>query len=33
LDWSFAAAESVILLIAVMLIIIPYTMFMRKGHG
>jgi putative spermidine/putrescine transport system permease protein len=33
LDWSFAAAESVILLIAVMLIIIPYTMFMRRGHG
>ena len=33
LDWSFAAAESVILLIAVMLIIIPYTMFMRREHG
>ena len=33
LDWAFAAAESVILLTAVMLIIIPYTILMRRGHG
>jgi len=33
LDWPFAAAESVILLLAVMLIIIPYLWLMRRGHG
>jgi putative spermidine/putrescine transport system permease protein len=33
LDWSFAAAESVILLLAVLLFIIPYTFVMRQRRG
>lgn len=33
LDWPFAAAESVILLLAVLLIIIPYTILMRRRYG
>lgn len=33
LDWAFAAAESVILLMSVLLIIIPYTIVMRRRYG
>jgi putative spermidine/putrescine transport system permease protein len=32
-DWSFAAAQAVILLVAVLLIIVPYTMLARRRYG
>lgn len=33
LDWPFAAAQSVILLTAVLVILIPYMAAMRRAHG
>lgn len=32
-DWSFAAAQAVILLVAVLLVIVPYTMLARRRYG
>jgi putative spermidine/putrescine transport system permease protein len=33
LDWHFAAAQSVMLLVAVMLIVVPYLALMRRRGG
>ena len=33
IDWPFAAAQAMILLLAVLLVIVPYTMFARTDRG
>ena len=33
MDWSFAAAQAMILLLAVLLVIVPYTMLARTRHS